>query len=128
MSNYKIGDKVAIVDNSKIGCYLFRLKGIREYWIVGIDDEDGCPCIAYEDYTWYLAKDELDDIALIEESSIESRRYVEKNYPYVPPNKEVQYLLIRLINKNIVMGVHTAINIALDQKDEKAFNRLVKLL
>lgn len=128
MSCYSIGDKVTIVDNSKIRCYFYTFKGIREYWIVGIDDKDGCPCIAYEDWTWYLTKDEVDGIKLSEGSTEESRKRVKKEYPYVPPNKEIQYLLIRLTSQNDMRGVRAAIDIALDQKDEEAFKRLVKLL
>lgn len=128
ISNYEIGDKVAIVDNSKIGCPMYTIKGVREYLIVGIDDEDGCPCIAHEDYTWFLTKDEVDGIMLIEESSEDSRAYIEKAYPYVPPNKEAQYLLIRLMHKNDIRSIRMAIDVALDQGDEEAFKRLVKLL
>lgn len=105
MINFKIGDKIVINDTSKIiGNYVLKLKEDTEYLVVGVSDVTGCPCIDVGTYSSFLVEEETPYIELFRREPItkETLDYIKRKHPYIPPNEEIDKLLIILTNTNII--------------------------
>lgn len=124
---YKVGDKVVITDSKKVkGSSIRQIKEDIEYLVIGIDNIDDCPVIAVVNRINFLSDYEVPFIKFTKIATIEEVDSIKEIYPYIPPNKEIEELIIKLEFHNWGRAVDIAIDVALDQKDCESFMKLIK--
>jgi hypothetical protein len=76
------------------------LKEDTEYLVVGIDNNNSCPCIDIGFRYHFLDNYEMPQIELVTRKPIsqETIDYIRNKFPYIAPSQEVDNLLIKLTN------------------------------
>lgn len=72
--------------------------------MIGVDSNNGCPCIDIGNRYHFLDVYEIPYIELVKREPInqETIDYINNKFPYISPNQEVENLLIKLTNTNFI--------------------------